>query len=244
MGHYLESLRSITCILAVLIFYWIVVLGWLIPQVRRILRKVLVFAFSPTRLAIEFLKPKVASYGKLITWWNWTFRNVMLSVVILFLFDKGIVVRHLPFWLVCFVSWLLPFSRINELLIAFYQDAFEQLRGADSGTKITSIQRVGYLVGAYFEVAIQFGILYFCLLQGFFNKEFCSIVQAIYFSAVTITTVGYGDIIPNHWLSQLACIYELAVGFVLIIFTLGSYLASKSSPLTSTTTSRQDVSET
>jgi hypothetical protein len=53
-----------------------------------------------------------------------------------------------------------------------------------------------------------------------------TIIEAVYFSAVTITTVRYGDITATKPLSQLACMYELAVGFVLIIFALASYLAT------------------
>ena len=82
---------------------------------------------------------------------------------------------------------------------------------------------------SYLEVAVQFGILYFCFPAGFFKPDFVSIFEAIYFSAVTITTVGYGDFAPSQLLSRLACMYELTVGFVLIVFALGSYLGMSGS---------------
>ncbi len=87
------------------------------------------------------------------------------------------------------------------------------------------------LVAAYFEVASQFGILYFCALpSGYFKDDFSSIVQALYFSVVTITTVGYGDITPKTPMAQIMCMYELAVGFIVVAFALGSYFATSMMP--------------
>jgi len=86
--------------------------------------------------------------------------------------------------------------------------------------------RLKLLVAAYFEVAAQFGILYFSLLGRSFKPEFSSIIDALYFSVVTITTVGYGDILPQTHLAKLVCIYELAVGFIIIVFALGAYLTT------------------
>jgi Ion channel len=179
--------------------------------------------FSPTRFAIEQIKDRVDDKDRTIGIWNRSFWGILfLSVVGLCLARTGAVVRDAPCYLGYFGLWLFPFSRVTELLLAFYQDAFQRVKtGVEDKEK-----RLKRLVFSYLEVAVQFGILFFCFPSGFFKSDFSSIFEAIYFSVVTITTVGYGDFTPTRWQSQLACMYELAVGFVLIIFALGSYLAA------------------
>jgi len=154
---------------------------------------------------------------------------MIVSVVGLYFARNGAVIRDLPFDLGYIVLWLFPFSRVNELGLAFYRDAFQRFEAPLSATKITPVKRLQFLVLSYFEVAMQFGILFFCLPNGFFSQDFSSIIEALYFSAMTITTVGYGDIVPRKPLSQLACMYEVAIGFVLLIFALGSYLTTSTS---------------
>ena len=44
-----------------------------------------------------------------------------------------------------------------------------------------------------------------------------SYLNFIYYSFSTLATVGYGDIIPIHWLSKFYCILEIFSGFVILI---------------------------
>lgn len=44
--------------------------------------------------------------------------------------------------------------------------------------------------------------------------------EAVYFSAVTITTLGYGEYVPSKNSSQLLVIWELASGVLVILFVL------------------------
>jgi voltage-gated potassium channel len=188
-----------------------------------LIKAVLTLVFSPTRFAIEQIKDRVNDKDRTIDIWNRSFRGILfLSVLGLYLAKTGAVVRDAPYYLGYFGLWLLPFSRVTELLLAFYQDAFQRVKsGVDDKEK-----RLKRLVFSYLEVAVQFGVLFFCFPGGFFKCDFSSVFEAIYFSVVTITTVGYGDFTPTRWESQFACMYELAVGFVLVIFALGSYLAA------------------
>ena len=188
---------------------------------------ILTLVISPTRFAIERIKHKVSDYGQTIRIWNRFFRCAMLaSVVGLYIVKSGDPIRNARFYAGYFALWLLPFSRVNELALAFYRDAFQRFDSTSSNTGITPIQRLRFLVSSYFEVAAQFGIMFFCFPSGFFKQDFHSIVEALYFSAITISTVGYGDITPTRPPSQLACMYELAVGFILLVFALGSYLTT------------------
>jgi hypothetical protein len=186
------------------------------------LKDALTLLVSPTRFAVEQF------HTKPIRTWNWIFRGILAAWLIgLWFSGTGEVVRHMPWYLVYGALWLFPFSRVNELALGFYQDAIQRFKGPPSRTKMAPVDRLVLLVAAYFEVAAQFGILYFCALpSGNFSKDFHSIIHAVYYSVVTITTVGYGDITPQKSWAQIMCMYELAVGFIVITFALGSYLAS------------------
>ena len=51
-------------------------------------------------------------------------------------------------------------------------------------------------VGSIYLIAIPvFGVIYY--FNPFFWKEPLTLIQSIYFSVVTITTLGYGDITPQ-----------------------------------------------
>ncbi len=54
------------------------------------------------------------------------------------------------------------------------------------------------------------------------GKTLLSFYESIYFSAVTITTLGYGDISPNNSISQLTSASEAVLGIVIIGLFLNS----------------------
>ena len=70
-------------------------------------------------------------------------------------------------------------------------------------------------VGSIYLTAIPvFGFIYF-LNPGFW-KEPLTVVQSIYFSVVTITTLGYGDITPQTDLARSLAAFESVFGIILI----------------------------
>lgn len=60
------------------------------------------------------------------------------------------------------------------------------------------------------------GTVIFSFLEGW------SIIDSLYFAAITATTVGYGDMVPTNYLSKIiTIIYSLSiVPFVLYTFTI------------------------
>lgn len=82
---------------------------------------------------------------------------------------------------------------------------------------------------AYAETALLFGLLYHQpqaeLLLLCFNSDIQSLAQAAYFSVVTITTLGYGDITPTNTRSYIIISIELMVGMSLLLLALTRFMS-------------------
>lgn len=87
-------------------------------------------------------------------------------------------------------------------------------------------------------IAVSFAIAFFNIgLSGFtFNDQITELVQAgdffpfVYYSVVTFTTLGFGDITPINFLAMALVILEVIVGFVmlgLLISILANKVASR-----------------
>jgi|GEM_PF-3833086 len=68
-----------------------------------------------------------------------------------------------------------------------------------------------------------------------------TLVDCIYFSVVTISTLGYGDIHPNMAVAKLATSAEVISGFILIVLALGSVLGDNDSDCESSTLLNQGL---
>ncbi len=58
---------------------------------------------------------------------------------------------------------------------------------------------------------------------SWWNKAPGDIFETVYFSGVTITTLGYGDISPSHIVPQLLTVFEVICGFSLLIVSFTIY---------------------
>jgi hypothetical protein len=56
------------------------------------------------------------------------------------------------------------------------------------------------------------------------DERLPSLLQCMHFSVVTMATVGYGDVHPNQWYSQLAVDMQIIIGQILVVFALGCVL--------------------
>jgi hypothetical protein len=98
---------------------------------------------------------------------------------------------------------------------------------------LRSVVSFGLLV---INIALIFACIYLGRSEqypGSFTPPFHSRTQALYFSATTLTTVGYGDIHPNEDWARQAVLIELAVtiSIVGVAFAgLGNRLASREVP--------------
>lgn len=82
----------------------------------------------------------------------------------------------------------------------------------------------------YFCNIVVFSLIYyFCFNNSFKNLESLDYIEAFYFSVVSITTLGYGDIIPTLTNTKLLVVIIFQV--ILGIITIGLFLNSLSQKL-------------
>ncbi|MFZ6767101.1 potassium channel family protein [Undibacterium sp. Di26W] len=198
------------------------------------------FWISPTFKIAELTKNKFRKNGDseeklatIITRYNLLY----LSVTLAFAFVIGIVLY--PGFLdvaqaiiikkiFLYIVGPLIFSRAAEIFIAFLRDAVSKMDGNKSSTNLTYGKRLELALKSYVELLVGFGLLYYILPDCFFkggegNFQFQSIIEAIYFSGATMTTLGYGDISPKHWVTQILVIFQLFCGMTLALVSFTVY---------------------
>ena len=81
--------------------------------------------------------------------------------------------------------------------------------------------RVPTWIGAYFGAIAIFATVYFLLPRGQFSQPL-SLLDAVYFSVITITTTGFGDIAAHGDVAKLCVSIEATAGITIV----GLFLAS------------------
>lgn len=177
---------------------------------------------SPTRALAEYFKPVNGDAARFMRSWNLSFLSIALVTWgLLCAVDGGNGSVTPLLWI---YLWVLPFSRVNEILSVFLQDGLARIKGTRQGTALTPYDRVILVSRSYLEVILDFAILYYLGFRSAFSHQITGAVEALYFSAITITTVGYGDLAPCRSVTQLLVVYEVLGGLVLILVAFGAYI--------------------
>ncbi len=120
-------------------------------------------------------------------------------------------------------------SRCNEVFLAFVKDVFDKL-DPDKRDKngLEYFERIQLALRSYIELMLHYSLLYYLIgmycIEGFLNRALSSLWEALYFSAVTIVTLGYGDIYPVHPLAQGLVVYEVINGMLLLAVSFTVYV--------------------
>jgi len=146
-----------------------------------------------------------------------------------------ILLLYIPFKYIAFLSILIALFYIYVLfgdifLSVFGHEKLEKKRGMIDITTVPEMRAeiIGALI-KYMGGVISFATIFKSLqilLDGrafvIQNPSAFSYFDMLYYSLVTITTVGYGDITPAHWISKLFIMGEImfGLGFVLLLFTM------------------------
>jgi hypothetical protein len=181
------------------------------------LPKFVLLVVAPTRVLFDsdFMKRR----GVTIIPWSWFFLLLNFVFLFTFLFLK----RH--WWPWQLLVWALPFSRIGEIVYAFYNDSVDRMEGQNSKTGLSRVDRFKLLGRSYCEIAICYASLYLALSPNSFDAPLTNGLQSLYFSWITITTTGYGDIKPLSGLAKCLCMTEVAFGLMLLVFAVGTYFS-------------------
>jgi len=195
--------------------------------------KLFSFLLSPTYFYADYRKEKYRQNKKTVTKLlkKFNLRYLIASIIIAFgvtNFDIQSLYtteyRTVAFAGALFIIWIYPFSRANEVFYSFLKDAIEKVNNKENKSTLAYGDRIHLALKSYLELIINFAVIYYLLPKEFFDCQIKNIFDSIYFSGVTITTLGYGDISPKHALPQLLSIYEVLCGFSLIIVSFTVYV--------------------
>ncbi len=186
------------------------------------------FMLSPSLAIASYLKHRrILISATRLCCWNTVFHLLAAIFVTTTVFAHC---RHfnLPTW----TYWLfavLALSRINELVLAFYGDALDRVNHETPRLALKPSQRVNLLGVGYLETLVQFGILHLAIQSivspTAYNQPFLDSLDSIYFSGITLTTTGYGDLYPVHTAARYLTLYEAIIGIVFLALALSVYLS-------------------
>ncbi len=194
----------------------------------------LLLPISPTRLAAETLIDNgwLVEYGP-ISNWNYVFLTIAALTCFCFFWWPSQNISQWTAALFTLLAWI-SLSRVVELIVAFYRDALQRFWTTERRTKLKPDERIWLLIRAYLELIIQFGIIQYWIgcIRGAsaFEKPLSSIWASLYFSGMTITTTGYGDVAPVDPLARATALAESVSGVFFIALSLAAYLSAAVDP--------------
>ncbi len=197
-------------------------------------KSLLFFVVSPSLLAASYLKSKKKTPEEVRDFIIATnLQYFIIAPLLAIVVGVGAIFDIILIqWLVA-IGGLYAFSRVNEIFIAFVKDATSHLRNEEHSSSLKYHERIPLAMKSYIELIVLYGVIAFTL-HFFFqamscgcNSASCSLNmwQAIYYSGVTVTTLGYGEITPNSFCTQLMSIYEVINGFSLIVVSFAVYVS-------------------
>lgn len=138
---------------------------------------------------------------------------------------KGLLLIGLPIY---------ALSRCNEVFMAFVRDVFDKLdKSKRDKNGLEYFERIQLALRSYVELIMHYALLYYLIdtnalfyhlgEQGF-ERPLEHFFDAIYFSVITIVSVGYGDICPIHPITQALVIYEVISGMLLLVVSFTVYV--------------------
>jgi hypothetical protein len=191
--------------------------------------RAVILVVSPTRLLYEILKRPAGKLSPdMLTSFarSWPLRLITVELLLVSTLAVATAASNwrLQYPLIVIpVGWF-ALSRIVEIAYAYYKDAIDTLEGREKTTALTRADRIRHAVKSYGSLLLDWSILYFLLPVAAFKPEFATFIDALYFSGVTITTLGYGDIVPVFPGVRLLCVAEALLGVLVLVVALGSYL--------------------
>ena len=181
---------------------------------------------SPTRLVIDYLKRPGGEHGAAVLLrWNHGFFCFDIAVAIVLGISTTVASKWPIPTCLALILLALAYSRCNEVTYAFLRDANRELEHEDPTTPLPSGKRIKMAMRSYVGLLINFAVMYYFLPQCLYKPHFENFVDALYFSGVTLATLGYGDIVPVHIASKLLSLYEVLSGMLLVVVAVAVYFS-------------------
>lgn len=195
------------------------------------MNKLLEFVVSPTYFYADYRKSKVSKDKRTELIKKYNRRYLVTSWLLAAMLGLTWQWNEYPSdgWLIPYgvmiavLVWLFPFSRSNEIFLAFLEDAYDKVSHKDSSSNLLFSERIRLALHSYIELLANFAIIYYLLPKEWFSEPLEGIWDSLYYSGVTITTLGYGDIHPTHWIPKGLVVYEVFCGFILLIVSFAIY---------------------
>jgi len=181
------------------------------------------FGFSMVAIAIAVLRPDYSLSRKIFL----SFSLLLLPILINWLFIL-LAVSIRPFiepnipgfvWLMIVLGIAISLVIIESSFPVIFQNLL----------KLFTISKIRSLIVSFLVVYISF-IFFFALCyatiykfipDSFEASQNLSLFDLTYYSGVTITTLGYGDIRALHWVSKLLSMIEVIIGLGLVVIYMG-----------------------
>lgn len=144
-------------------------------------------------------------------------RNIRVYVIIFFAAATGVVVAGILGVVAYAVLVICTIAVVRILQKLFKAELFR-------------LKNLAVVIFAYILVTIIFGCLYFLLPTGSISPAFkmslLGVLDAVYFSFVTTTTLGYGDFQPVSTLARSVVVVQLVLSIFVIAVGLNYIIGS------------------
>ena len=182
---------------------------------------------SLSRLVIDKWKRNRTGWqrGELLLRWNWGWflSEICLAIVIMaFTVNDGSIEALGVLWIPISV---LAFWRVNEIVYAFWNDVADSILKVSTNSGLNHVHRLSMLSRSAAGLVVWFAVLYSALGTGSaFKCPFSDFRDALYFSAVTLFSIGQeGQEVQGH-IVRILHVYQGVSGFVLLAVAVAVYV--------------------
>lgn len=146
---------------------------------------------------------------------KWTLGNFFFSIAYLLLFSHLSTQRYVTTIMLVYAAY-----RIFEVIV-YHINIFLSLKGLQ-GFRRSIILLFHNYIEVLFWFASFYRLLPWCFSQPFVTR---SLSGSLYFSLVTITTLGYGDIRPMNEIGRVIVSSQTLIGVFMAIFLLARFVS-------------------
>lgn len=145
------------------------------------------------------------------------FSLLALLILIFYPFYRYSYYQYLV-WI--FIIWRLAEILVYQLSIIFVsRDALIKTSSFSRSIALFLIN-VSEVISIYAILYLSFGVIGYCK-----NKVIQKPFEALYFSIITISTTGFGDIIPINRCGRILVFSEIAIGILLLVIFFGIFIS-------------------